>query len=229
MIPLFGNPSVFQNENSICFLNRLETMCNNEDGASFEKRMKRLTDLLLGEAIERGGRFVEEDNVRILEKYLRDRETLFLSSGEFHSPFPDLGFESLGQVEYKLALGFLERFHNVRFLSIGSFPLDQILTNRPIKNLRILGQVPDVRIEGREIHSREIESVNFHLSSFCREKPGCKFHDRCLSSTRWSNQCIALPCFKDVRELIQNRGPGDIREIDVLKANFSFLVFKSIS
>ncbi len=180
MISLFSDTTAFENENHIRFFHCLETMGDNENRASCKEVMECLTDFLFRKTIESTCRFVEEDNVGIFEEYLRDSETLFLSTGEFHSPFPNLRFESLRQIEYEVCMSLFECIHDVRFLSIGSFSLHEVLTDRPVENLRILGQVPDVRVKRREIHGREIKSIDRNFPTFRREKPGCELHNRRL-------------------------------------------------
>jgi len=139
MCSLFGDPTVFENENLVGFLDGLEAMGDYEDRAPLEKRMECLADFLFREAIQCARRFVEEDDVRILEEYLGDSEALFLSSGELNSPLPYLGFESLWQIQDEIRMRLLQSMHNIRFRSIRGFPLSKIFANRPVKYLRVLG------------------------------------------------------------------------------------------
>lgn len=94
MFPLLDHSSTLENEDRIGFFDGLEAVRDYEDRTSLEKIMERLADLLFRKTIERGGRLVKQNDVRILEKYLRDGETLFLSSGKLHPPLPYLGIKT---------------------------------------------------------------------------------------------------------------------------------------
>ena len=79
-------------------------MCDDENCPSFKEIMECLTDFLFRETIKCTGRLVEEDDVWILEEYLRDGESLFLTPGEFYSPLSYLGFESVFELVDKFTL-----------------------------------------------------------------------------------------------------------------------------
>ena len=57
-----------------------EAVCDGDDGAVFHQRVKCLLDKMFRGGVERGCRFVENENRRILEQGAGDGETLFLAA-----------------------------------------------------------------------------------------------------------------------------------------------------
>ena len=66
--------------------------------------------------IECTRRLIEENNLRILEKYFGNRESLFLSSRESHSSFSYLSIKSLLEFEDEVTMSELESLYELLFL-----------------------------------------------------------------------------------------------------------------
>lgn len=123
----------------------------------------------------------------------------------------------------------LESIDDILLRRFFHLPLHEVFTDRPIEDLRILGQIPDGRIECGEIDRGQIEPVNRHFSSFCREESGCEFHDRRLPSSGRPDERIPLPCFKCMGKVFEDRGILYIREIHVFHPNLTLPVFKCLT
>jgi len=85
---------MIEDDDIVCFFDRLETVGDDDDGSSLKEIMKGDIDRLLTETIESGGRLIEDDDLGILDEDLRDRKTLALSTRETDSLLSDLGCES---------------------------------------------------------------------------------------------------------------------------------------
>lgn len=80
MTSSFFYVSSFYDDDVICFFDGLESMSDDEDGTIFEEGIEGFGDLFFREGIKSRGRFIEEDDLWVLEKDLGNSETLFLSS-----------------------------------------------------------------------------------------------------------------------------------------------------
>ncbi len=78
-------------------LDRRQAVGDHQRRAAFREFEQRLLDVPLGFGVERRGRFVQNQNRRVLEEHSGDRQTLLLSTGEFDSPLADHRFDSEGQ------------------------------------------------------------------------------------------------------------------------------------
>lgn len=72
--------SFFENDDIISTFDCLESMSDDDDGATFEEVLKRFGYFLLTVAIKSCCRFIEEDNLWVFEEYFCNGESLFLSS-----------------------------------------------------------------------------------------------------------------------------------------------------
>lgn len=100
----FGDPTVFEDEDLVRFLDRLETVGDDDDSTTSEEVVEGNVDLLLRKAVKRAGRLVEDDDLGILDEYLGDGETLALPSGESDSFLSDLGPEPIAEIMDEIAL-----------------------------------------------------------------------------------------------------------------------------
>lgn len=87
--------SSFDHDDVICFFDGLESVSDDEDSSISEECIKSLSDLFFREGIKSRGGFIQKDDLRILEKYLGNSETLFLSSTQSDSSFSYFGIKSM--------------------------------------------------------------------------------------------------------------------------------------
>ena len=142
MIPTLNDSSVLEDDDIVGFFDRLETMRDNNDSASFEKIMKGNINLFFRETIECTRWFVEDDNLRVLDKNLGNRETLALSTRESDSFLSNLGRKSILEFVDKFALCQLDCFSKFYFRDFRPCPIGQILKDCPIEYGRILSEIP---------------------------------------------------------------------------------------
>ena len=104
MIPSFDHLPSLDHDDIISMADGLESVSDNDDRSSLEEGIEGCCDLLLTEWIKGWGGLIEEDDLRVFQKYFCDSESLFLSSGESHSSFPDLSIESVFKIEYEITM-----------------------------------------------------------------------------------------------------------------------------
>lgn len=103
MISVLHDLAIFDHDDSVCFLDRLEPMGDNDYRATGKERVERLGNFFLRERVKRGSRFVEQDDLRVLKKNLRNSKALSLASGETDSFFPDFRFHAVREIKYEIA------------------------------------------------------------------------------------------------------------------------------
>ena len=108
-------------------------------------------DLLLGERVERGGRLVEDQEVRPAQQRARDRQALLLAPRDLHPALADERVEAaVGPRQQALAGGALE---HLQALGVGRAGLheEQVLADRAREELRLLGDEADLLAQALEV------------------------------------------------------------------------------
>ena len=122
MASLFGNASVFEDQNSIRHLDSREAMGNQERHLAFGKFGESLEDFMLGARIQRGRRLVQNQQLRIAQIGARQRDFLPFATGQI-----DSAFEPATQTLF-IALGKLRITSSARLLSGGGADPKLIVT-----------------------------------------------------------------------------------------------------
>ncbi len=105
MRPSLDDFTISDIDDIISMLHCLESMGDDDNCSACEEIIESYGDLFFVVTIESGGRLIEEDDIRIFQHNLRNRETLSLSSGETDSLLPDLGIETMREVVDEFAFG----------------------------------------------------------------------------------------------------------------------------
>lgn len=188
MITAFDNLSVLEDDNVISSLDCLETMGYDDDGTSLEEILKSNIDLLLREAVECTGWFIEDDNLWIFDENLRDGETLALSSGESNSLLTYLRLESVLKLINEIALCEFNRFSEIFIRYFGSRTIGEILENRPVKYGWFLCEISDVSVIIAESYLGEILTIHKYGSTCRMEISRNKFGKGGFSRSRESHE-----------------------------------------
>lgn len=225
---LFGDPAVFEDEDLVRFLDGLETVGDDDNGATLEEIMEGNVDLLLREAVERAGRLVKNDDLGILDEYLGNGETLALSSGEPHSFFSNLGSESVPEIIDEVALREFDGFLQILLRHLGARSVREVLENGSVEYGRILGQVPDMSVIIPKACLGQVLSIHDNGSSGRMEISGNELHERGFPGSRESDKGGFLASGNEEGEVgedgIIRIGIGEISKFYV-----SFSEFKGIS
>src|SRR5437868_6155968 len=86
-----GNPAAVKHDDLVGVDDGRQPMGDHHGGAAAAHLFQRALDLLLGPGVERAGRLVEQQDVRVLEDGARDRHPLLLAAGELQPPLADRG------------------------------------------------------------------------------------------------------------------------------------------
>ena len=81
MISLLNNLSILKNENLICFLNDLETAGDDKASPSFHQAFHSFLNQEFQTGVNRGSRFTQNKNFRIVYESTRDGQQLFVPEG----------------------------------------------------------------------------------------------------------------------------------------------------
>lgn len=116
-------------------------------------------DFLLGQGVEGGGSFVEEEEFGAAQQGAGDGDALFFAAREFEAPFADGGFEALfGTGEQVIARGFRERLQQVRFGGSGVHE-EQVFPDGAGKKLGVLRDEADLAAQVVEMDGLLVEAV----------------------------------------------------------------------
>ncbi len=106
-----GDPALLENDDAGGAAHGREPMGDHEHGSVLHQILERLLHQRLRFRIERRGRFIEDEDGRVLQQRARDRKPLPFSSGEAEAPLADHRVVTLGH-----ALNELMRERRVRRL-----------------------------------------------------------------------------------------------------------------
>ena len=84
-----------QHDDAVEIAQRRQAMRDRDHGAPAHQPAERLADRLLGFAVERGGRLVEQQDRRVLQEGARDRDALALSARQLDAAVADHGRQAL--------------------------------------------------------------------------------------------------------------------------------------
>ena len=115
-----------------------QAMRDRQHGAAAHQAAERLADELLGCAVERGGRLVEQQQRRVLEERARDGDALALSARQPHAAIADDRVEAFGQLGDELAaMGRVRRLPDLVVARLGPGVAD-VLDQRAVEQRDVL-------------------------------------------------------------------------------------------
>ncbi len=94
----FDDAAAFEDDDFVGFADGGEAVGDDEDGAVLHEVFEGGLDLALGDGVDGGGGFVEDDHGWVFEEDAGDGEALFFALGEADAFFADVGFEAVGEV-----------------------------------------------------------------------------------------------------------------------------------
>lgn len=102
MCSSFDDFPFFNDDDIISFFDGLESMGYDDNGSTLKEMLEGLSYFLFTITVESCCWFIEEDNLRILEKYFCYCESLFLSSTESDSSFSNFCIEAMLKLVNKM-------------------------------------------------------------------------------------------------------------------------------
>ena len=98
MAALFGQAGLVHHNDTVGALDGGETVGDDQGGAAPGQFEQALLDRPLGFGVERGSRFVQDQNRRVLQEHPRNGQALLLAAGQFHPPLADDRVHAVGHV-----------------------------------------------------------------------------------------------------------------------------------
>ena len=128
------------------------------DGAAAHQAGERFADDFLGFAVERGGRFVEQQYRRVLEEGPRNGDALALAAGQFYAAVADDGAHAGRQILDEIAARRDRRFQH---LVVGGFRLAvaDVVHDRAVEQRNVLRHHADGLAQTVLRHARDILAV----------------------------------------------------------------------
>ena len=97
MHALFDDATSIEDDDVVGFEDGVETMRDGDDGTTLHESARGFFEQGFGFRVEAGGRFVEDEDGRVLEEGAGEGKTLCLSAAETRSAFADDGFVFVGK------------------------------------------------------------------------------------------------------------------------------------
>jgi hypothetical protein len=97
-----GDAPVLEDEDGVGVLHRREPLGDGDRRAVGRERFERALDQILRLGVDRGGRPVEHQDVRVLEDDAGDGDALALAARQLHAPLADLGVVAVREVRDEL-------------------------------------------------------------------------------------------------------------------------------
>ncbi len=95
MRAMLDDPAIVKHVNHVRFLNRTQAVRDRDGRSPLRRRVEGRLHDLFGFAVERGRRFVEEENFRVAEESAGDGDALLLTAGEHAAFAADDGGEAV--------------------------------------------------------------------------------------------------------------------------------------
>src|SRR5579875_600326 len=195
-------------------------MRNQQRRATLQDAMDRLLDLVLGCAVNRAGRVVENKNVRIGQQRASNGDALALAAGERHAALADLRFVAILEAhDEPVRLRILRR----RLNGLAGGLLAQAVGD-------VLGDTAreeeDVLLDGRDLRAQRVQAPITHIDAIDEDAPLVHIVDAidqlrqaALSGAGLPYDSDGLPRLRVKRDILQYRRPtvaeGDVLEDDI--------------
>ena len=159
MIPSFNDFAFLQHQDFISRQDRRKTVRNDQARALGKDRLYRFLDGMLGDGVQRGSGFVEDDQPRFPEDDPRDRKPLLFAAGKLHAAVAHDGVVAFRQpADERVDIGFTASFLDFGLRGIG-FGVEQILFDRAVEQVRVLRHHSDVLAQIGQIEFADVDAV----------------------------------------------------------------------
>src|SRR3984885_3073981 len=135
-------------------------MRGGDDGPSLHEAGKRVSDRLLGFAVESRGRFVEQKNGRILQEGSCDRDALTLTAGQLSAPVSDDRVEAGRQVFNEPSASGSERRFPACIVGRFGTAVADVIHQRTVEQRGVLGNDGNGLSKALLRRSRDVVSVD---------------------------------------------------------------------
>ena len=160
MCTAFFDDAVIQDKDLVGILDGRQAVSDDEGGTADHELVERILHDLLAFRIECGGRFVKDEDLRILQDRSCDGDALALTAGEDEAAIADLGIDAARQT--------LNEFLCIRgangipdlFIRRIQTTVEDIFFDGGIEEERILRHEADVVAKGADRHIPDVDAVD---------------------------------------------------------------------
>ncbi len=196
-----------------------EPVRDHERGAALRHPVERVLDFLLGVAVERGGRLVEQQDRRAFQDGARDGDALLLAAGQFQAALADFGLVALGAeldeiVDLREPRGLLD-------LGIARIPaaVADIVADRVVEQHGVLRDHADGRAQRYLRHVADILTVDQDAAAGDVVEAEQQPRDRRLAGAGRPDDRDRVPGRHLEADALQDRTRRLIGEADIVEAD----------
>ena len=199
-------------------------MRDDKAGFSFAKDVQALLDLLFRDTVKGGGRFVQDQNGRILEEDPRDGDSLFLAAGEDDAALADVGLVAVGHLQDVLVdPGPDGSFHNFAVRRIGAAVAD-VFHDGVCEQEDVLLNDTDAAAKARLGQIADVVSVDRYTPACDVVEAGDQVAHGSLAAAGTADKRNGLAGRDMQIHVVEDLCSVIIGERDVLKADVAFYV-----
>src|SRR5581483_10730799 len=152
--------AMFQHGYPVCDLDRAQAVRDHNGGTTLHQTFQGLLNQLLGLAIQRTGRFVQQQNARVFQERPCDGNTLALSPAQLDSTFADDGLVLARQLHDEIVcVGRFRRRDDLIFGGVES-PIEDVFPHRSAKEQCFLRDDADLGAQAALRHAAQIDSID---------------------------------------------------------------------
>ena len=226
MCPGLDDMPLLHHDDLIRVANGGEAVRDDETGAVAHQLHHSVLDMQLGAGINRGGCFIQNQNLRIAEKRSADGKKLALALRKIRAGGGEHRIIAIGQCGDDLVtVGALCGFNHL-LVGYASVSILEIVSDRVGEENRVLQHDTDRIAQNIGRNITDVHSVNGDTAAVNVIKAHEEIDDSGLTGAGRSHQRDFFPRFDTEVEVINNLLAGDVAEIDVLKLDDAFCYLK---
>ena len=218
---LFDDMLFIDHGNAVGIAYRRKPVRDDNTGFPLAQEIEAALDFLLRYAVEGGGRLIQDENGRILQKDPGDGNTLFLPAGEHHAALTDKAFISIRHV-HDILMDFRANrgFHNFPVACTRPAVTD-VIHNRAGEQENVLLDDSDILTQTLLRDGPDIPAVHQDSSGAYIVEARNQVTDGGLSPAGGTDQSKGLPRRNGQIDVLENRDVSHVCKAYMVKANFT--------
>ena len=228
MCTAFFDDTVIQDKDLVGVFDGRQAVGDDEGGTADHELVERILHDLFALRIERGSRFVKDEDLRILQDRSCDGDALALTAGEDESAIADLGIDAARQA--------MDEFLCIRspngipdlFIRRIQTAIENIFFDRGIEEECILRHKADVVTKRADCHISDVDAVDINGSACHIIETRKQVGNGRLAGAGWADDGDGLSGFGDEIQIRQYRifffiGKGHMARFDTALCDFDRL------
>lgn len=230
----FGDPLICDIHDTVAILYRRQPVRNDERGASLQQLVQALLEQALRLGVDRGGRFVQDQDPRIGQQGPGERDELPLTLGQLRTAFVHLGLVTLLELADEIVGA--DRFgrgDDLLFCSV-QLAVADIVHDRAGENKAVLQHNPHLAAQRLQRDLRNIVTVDQNLAVGQVVEARDQVDDRGFARARRTDEGDAFPGLHVEVQVFQNVeawivGKRHVVELDIALHRRQFLCPRHIA